>query len=111
MSGFANESAALTNTLLVFGIISIIIAFVCRVDTAGVSDKLVDKKVVLVPQSTLLRCCFDFLGFSFQSIIRIFIRRWYFNGEGSVNAGNELWILDSYFVCFQQPAPCSLTID
>jgi len=45
------------------------------VNTAEVSDKLVDKKVVLVPQSTLLRCCSEFLGVTFHRIIRIFILR------------------------------------
>ncbi len=88
-----------------------------RVKTAEVRDKLVDKKVILVLQSTLLRCCSDsseFLGFSFHCVIRICIWRCCFVlaiGEGSVNAGNELLILDPYWVCLWPPAPCTLTIE
>ncbi len=83
-----------------------------RVSTAEVSDKLVDKKVMLVPQSTLLLCCSVFLGFSFHRIIRIYIWMWCFVwaiGEGSMNAENELLMLDPYSVCLKPPAPGTFT--
>jgi hypothetical protein len=57
------------------------------VNTAVVSDKLVNNKVILVPQSALLRCCSESLGFSFHCIIKIRLRRCCFIreiSEGSV---------------------------
>ncbi len=56
----------------------------------------------------------QFLGFSFHCIIRICVQRCCFVRaihEGSVNAGNELLILDPYSVCLWPPAPYTLTID
>jgi hypothetical protein len=57
------------------------------VNTAVVSDKLVNNKVILVPQSALLRCCSESLGLSFHCIIKICLRRCCFIreiSEGSV---------------------------
>ncbi len=60
-----------------------------RVNTAEVSDKLVNKEVILVPQSSLLRCCSESLGFSFHCIIRICLRR--FASSVRSDPDSDLW--------------------